>query len=107
MRVTADGTIEVTDKRSGAVHAGLHRFEDVADKGDLYTFCPLPDEAPGRSLEPTGRVRTRVLARGPVVAELEVAVRRPAAARAALRSTSPQPRHAGLPGPDTDPPRGR
>jgi hypothetical protein len=66
-----DGSITVTDERSGIVHAGLHRFEDVADRGDEYNFCPLEfDAALGAS--PNGTVR--VVAAGPVVAELEVAL---------------------------------
>jgi hypothetical protein len=41
-RVTAsaDGSLTLVDKRTGRVVHGCHRFEDVADRGDLYTFCP-------------------------------------------------------------------
>ncbi|MFL5887919.1 MAG: alpha-mannosidase [Solirubrobacteraceae bacterium] len=69
-RVTAghDGTLTVEDRRSGATLAGLHRLEDVADRGDSYTFCPLEDDSP---LMPE-RARVRVTAAGPVFAELEV-----------------------------------
>jgi mannosylglycerate hydrolase len=78
-RVSAgdDGTLTVEDRRSGAALAGLHRLEDVADRGDSYTFCPVEDEAP---LSPE-RARVRVTAAGPVFAELEIAseLRLPAA----------------------------
>jgi mannosylglycerate hydrolase len=35
-----DGTLTVTDKQTGAVFSGLHRFVDGGDVGDLYTYCP-------------------------------------------------------------------
>jgi alpha-mannosidase len=35
-----DGTLTVTDKHTGAVFNGLHRFVDGGDVGDLYTYCP-------------------------------------------------------------------
>jgi alpha-mannosidase len=36
----ADGTLSVTDKQTGAFYAGLNRFVDGGDVGDLYTYCP-------------------------------------------------------------------
>ncbi len=38
----ADGTLTVTDRRSGAVFSGLNRFVDGGDCGDEYNYCP-PD----------------------------------------------------------------
>jgi len=35
-----DGTLTVTDLRSGRRLGGLHVLEDEPDVGDLYTFCP-------------------------------------------------------------------
>ena len=35
-----DGTLTVTDKRSGAVYPGLNRFVDGADAGDEYNYSP-------------------------------------------------------------------
>lgn len=64
-----DGTIDLTDERTGRIHLGLHRFEDVADRGDEYTFCPVEFDEP-RSPVPEGEVR--VTAAGPVLAELAV-----------------------------------
>ncbi|HKG58024.1 MAG TPA: glycoside hydrolase family 38 C-terminal domain-containing protein [Candidatus Limnocylindrales bacterium] len=66
-----DGSITVTDERSGLVHTGLHRFEDVADRGDEYNFCPVEFDVP-LGASPNGTAR--VVASGPVVAELEVAL---------------------------------
>ncbi|MDQ2965152.1 MAG: hypothetical protein M3R57_04835, partial [Chloroflexota bacterium] len=66
-----DGTIVVTHIRTGETFEGLHRIEDVADRGDEYNFCPVEFDVP-RFAEPTGTVR--VIASGPVVAELEIAL---------------------------------
>jgi mannosylglycerate hydrolase len=70
VRVTAalDGTLTVLDRASGVTIEGLHRLEDVADRGDSYTFCPL--EGDGRLTPRTARAR--VTAAGPVYAELEL-----------------------------------
>ena len=38
-----DGSLTVTDKRSGRVLKGLNRLADGGDCGDEYTYCP-PDE---------------------------------------------------------------
>ena len=48
LRVTAstDGTLEVADKDTGEVYSGLHRFEDLGDRGDEYTFDPVPGDSP-------------------------------------------------------------
>ena len=67
-RVTAalDGTLTVLDRASGITVEGLHRLEDVADRGDSYTFCPLEGDRP----RGPGTARVRVTAAGPVWAEL-------------------------------------
>ncbi|HEV3377777.1 MAG TPA: glycoside hydrolase family 38 C-terminal domain-containing protein [Thermoleophilaceae bacterium] len=70
LRVTAarDGTLTVLDRASGVGVEGLHRLEDVADRGDSYTFCALEGDRP---LTPR-TARARVTAAGAVVAELEL-----------------------------------
>jgi mannosylglycerate hydrolase len=69
-RVTAalDGTLTVLDRASGGTVVGLHRLDDVADRGDSYTFCPLEGDRPRSA----GTARVRVTAAGPVWAELEL-----------------------------------
>ncbi len=37
-----DGTVNVRDKETGAIHKGLNFFEDVEDAGDEYDYSPLP-----------------------------------------------------------------
>jgi mannosylglycerate hydrolase len=68
LRAALDGTLTVLDRASGVSVEGLHRLEDVADRGDSYTFCPLEDDRP-RSPR---TARVRVTAAGPVWAELEL-----------------------------------
>ncbi len=38
--------ISVLDKRTNQVFSGLNRFEDTADRGDLYNYCPLDNDIP-------------------------------------------------------------
>ena len=87
-RVTAadDGTLTVLDRRSGGSVADAHRFDDVADRGDCYTFCPLEGDSPLAAAGAT----TRVTAAGPVYAELEIAgeLELPASLRPDRRSRS-------------------
>jgi mannosylglycerate hydrolase len=76
VEVAADGTLTITDRSTGLVAGGLGRIDDVADRGDEYTFCPT-DEVAGDAA-PAGferrSVSSRVLRVGPVLAELEVLV---------------------------------
>lgn len=41
---TRDGTLAVSDKRSGLEYRALNRFEDGGDSGDLYDYCPPPHD---------------------------------------------------------------
>jgi mannosylglycerate hydrolase len=70
VEVAADGTLIVTDRASGLRVSGLHRFEDVADRGDEYNFCALEGDRPRASARSPARIR--ILRRGPAVAELGV-----------------------------------
>jgi len=67
-----DGTLTVTDKQTGAVFAGLNRFVDGGDVGDLYTYCPpaqdtlvsQPMEPPTIEVLSAGSVRTGLRIQG-------------------------------------------
>lgn len=67
-----DGTLTVTDKQTGTVFTGLHRFVDSGDVGDLYTYCPpehdllvsQPLEAPKIELISEGSVRAMLRVSG-------------------------------------------
>ncbi len=73
VEVAANGTLSVTAVATGETAVGLHLFEDVADRGDEYNFCELEGEEPWTSRDLRARVRT--VREGPVVAELEIALR--------------------------------
>jgi alpha-mannosidase len=72
-RVEADprnGTLAVTDKRSGVQYRGLNRFVDGGDRGDEYNYCP-----PERDVvlsTPDGPPRIRVVEDGQARSTLEV-----------------------------------
>ncbi len=68
--VAGDGSLTLTDRASGRRFTGLHRFEDQADRGDSYTFCPLDAEPAWTSEHVSAQVR--VLEPGPLRAELEI-----------------------------------
>jgi mannosylglycerate hydrolase len=68
VRAESDGTIAVTDKRSGRRMSGLHALEDEPDVGDLYNFCP----AEGGTVWRSDGAQVRVLSDGPLVSELEL-----------------------------------
>lgn len=46
LEIADDGGLTITHKATGQVYSGLNHFEDVADAGDAYTFCPLPGDVP-------------------------------------------------------------
>jgi mannosylglycerate hydrolase len=69
VEVKPDGTLELSDRGTGAQFSGLLSLEAEADVGDSYTFAPLPQTAPfgfSAPLEP------RILAGGPLVGALEL-----------------------------------
>ena len=57
---SADGTLTVKDKRTGAVYCGLNRFVDGGDCGDEYNYSPPPSD-----LQPAARLKRVFLASGP------------------------------------------
>ncbi len=46
LEIELDGGLRLMEKTTGKVYTGLNHFEDVADAGDAYTFCPLVDDVP-------------------------------------------------------------
>jgi mannosylglycerate hydrolase len=69
VQAARDGTLRIDDLRSGRRFEGLHALEDEPDMGDLYNFCPVD----GAGVWRCRSASTRILCRGPVCWELEVA----------------------------------
>jgi alpha-mannosidase len=46
VEVGLDGSLSLTDRRTGNNYTGLLRFRDQADRGDSYTFCPVDGDQP-------------------------------------------------------------
>jgi alpha-mannosidase len=84
--VLADGTLEILHKASGRKLVGGHWFEDVADRGDEYNFCPVDGDTPWDSRQHMVRVRPGL--RGPAVASLllEIEAHLPSGLRADRRA---------------------
>jgi mannosylglycerate hydrolase len=70
LEAPGDGSLTLTDKRSGHRHERLHVLEDEPDMGDLYNFCPVEGAAVWRA----ERAEARILRAGPTVWELELPV---------------------------------
>ncbi|GMA14205.1 glycoside hydrolase family 38 C-terminal domain-containing protein [Deinococcus metallilatus] len=62
-----DGTLRVTERKTGRVWPGLHALHDVGDRGDTYTFSATP-EAPIRAR----LLSAEVAERGPVRQSLDL-----------------------------------
>lgn len=62
-----DGSARLRDLRNGQEYPGLLVLEDETDEGDTYTFAPTR-QGDVKRLRPG---RTRIVARGPLVAALE------------------------------------
>jgi mannosylglycerate hydrolase len=44
LRVEDNGTVTLRDLSSGEAYEGLLEFEDTADVGDLYDYCPISEQ---------------------------------------------------------------
>jgi len=67
----ATGSLTVTDKTTGAVLTGLHRFVDGGDRGDEYNYCP--PEHDRLVTAPLAPPTVRLVESGPVRWTLEIA----------------------------------
>jgi alpha-mannosidase len=69
LTVARDGTVTLADRRTGLLYPALLGLESAGDIGDTYTYAPPPRD---RVRRVRGPAAVRVLARGPLVAALEV-----------------------------------
>jgi mannosylglycerate hydrolase len=69
-----NGTLELTDKRTGAIYRGLCAFRDGGDAGDTYNYSPPKEDHVVRSVESAAKVKVSVAERGPAEATLKIEV---------------------------------
>jgi len=69
LTVGRDGSVTLADRRTGLLYPALLGLESAADAGDTYTWAPRPRDRLRRMVGP---VAVRLLARGPLVAALEI-----------------------------------
>jgi alpha-mannosidase len=69
LTIAQDGTVTLADRRSGLLYPALLALESAGDAGDTYTWAPRAGDRVRRMPGPVG---VRTLARGPLVAALEV-----------------------------------
>lgn len=97
-RVEADsqnGTLTVTDKQTGAVFAGLNRFIDGGDVGDLYNYCPPEqDILIGEPVEPP---KIELVNSGPIRAVLRISGRWALPGACAVSRTERSARYTSCP----------
>ncbi|MGC8654667.1 MAG: alpha-mannosidase [Candidatus Kryptoniota bacterium] len=72
LRVEAgeNGSLSIYDKQTGQTYCPLNYFEDVGDRGDEYTFCPVDGDRPIMSHSSNPKIR--IVESGPLRAALEV-----------------------------------
>ncbi len=68
IRVDVDrqGEVTILHKESGELFSDVHHFQDQADRGDTYDFCPISQENERDTLLQPQKVRFAILERGPV-----------------------------------------
>ncbi|MBC7327443.1 hypothetical protein H5T87_04935 [bacterium] len=68
--VNPNGTIDITDKRSGQVYKGCNLFEDTEDIGDEYNYSPAINS---QTITSAGaKANISLIERGPVSATIKV-----------------------------------
>ncbi len=89
-----DGTLTLTDRRTGTSFTGLLRLRDVGDRGDSYTFCPVAGDPAVMSPTAPPTVRRRRHALGETL-EMDARYELPASLTddrsARRRATVPMP----------------
>lgn len=64
--VHENGNIDIFYKERGILYTDIHRFQDQADRGDTYDFCPISEEDEHNTLLQPHQVRRVLREKGPV-----------------------------------------
>jgi len=70
VKVNANGTVDITDKETGAVFRGCNLIEDTEDKGDGYDYSPCENSQTITARDVKGKIR--VIEAGPYRAKMRV-----------------------------------
>lgn len=73
LTVDPEGTLTVTDLKTGTTYPGLHQIIDQADAGDSYNAAPVP----GSPRQNAQLQETKLIEQGPLRATLELTFRIP------------------------------
>lgn len=61
-KIKKDGSLEITNLKTGSKFTGAHIFEDIADNGDTYNFAPLKNDTPIKSKF----IGSKIIEKGPL-----------------------------------------
>lgn len=70
IELAKNGTLSLTDKRTGETYDGLLELEDSEDIGDEYDYCPAPRHESIRSADAMKSVE--VIQTGPIIGQLRI-----------------------------------
>ena len=56
VKIAPNGTLTVTDKKTGVSYNGINSYEDVADRGESYNFFPVEGDCGVTTLKDTAKV---------------------------------------------------
>jgi len=66
VEVNEKGEVDLLHKESEKIFPDIHKFQDQADRGDTYDFCPVSSENEENTILQPEAVKTLLLERGPV-----------------------------------------
>jgi alpha-mannosidase len=73
IEIKENGLLDILHKETGTIFSDAHFFQDQADRGDSYDFCPVDDESHENTRLIPESVSFRVTEKGPVRAGLVLA----------------------------------
>ena len=70
LQIAEDGTLDITHKETNVTYKNLNYFEDVADIGDAYSFCPLQADIPISTRKTKAKVKLHRIGSNAVTYEI-------------------------------------